>query len=232
MTTAFGAVALTPHVDDLTWSDDMHQFVVVKATKFMPAPLQRQILRHKKEILAGAIAGLQDSMNSTIDDETVMKAFNKLVNDLQSETPFAKICYQFGRLSAFINEHSSPIRGIDLNPALSNFRDFVWSESKSFPLVISREGEGFLRENSLAGYLEYQRQRDNTRKKLILQAVGESDDIGTWHDQKSLPYGLATLCYNDMVIDTVRVWLLAWETAGGSIADSSYFPPSGEKVYR
>jgi hypothetical protein len=214
--------ATTPQ-EVVTWHPNLHQLVVVKASTLMPEGMQTQILRHRKQILAGCLDVLRDGYSPGSGEQELLDGYRLLKRYLGSKTPFSTICYQMGRVAALMNELDNPLRAATDGHARTSFRNFLLSEASSFPLVINREGEGFLDENDFSGYLRYRALR-NAGRIIRLQAVLVSPvDLAEWKDQRSQAYGLAAVSYNDMVVDVARMWLLAWEGSGGSIAGAPYF---------
>lgn len=217
------APSVTQEEEPLTWDSDLHQYVIVKATVLMPQGLQNQILKHRRETLAGCLDVLRAGYNANEAEEEIKESFNLLIKYLDSKVPFSKSCYQLGKISALINEYASPIRGTTLHQEINLFKEFVLNETKGFPLTINQQGEGFIKERDLDGYLSFQYLRNIVRREQIESELRRSSDQNGWSQQKSAIYGLAALCYNDMVVDTSRLWLMAWEKAGGSTNDAPYF---------
>ena len=214
-----------PAVDAQVWSATLHQVVVVKASTLIPPPLQRQILRYRQEILRGCLDVMRDGDAAGNDARGISAACDELVDALGSRTPFSRACYLLGRLSALVAEYDPPVEIAGGTPDGSlwrEFAEFVESEYSTFPLVINREGEGYLLKGSLSGYLDYVARRNADRRAALRRALS-GEEPGRWRDQRSLTYGLASLVYNDMVLDTARLWLFVWQQAGGGVGDAPYF---------
>lgn len=214
-----------PAVAAQVWSATLHQVVVVKASTLMPSPLQRQILRYRQEILRGCLDVVRDGDAASNDARGISAACEELIDALDSRTPFSRACYLLGRLSALVAEYDPPVEIAGSTPHGSLWREFagfVESEYSTFPLVINREGEGYLLKGSLSGYLDYVARRNADRRAALRRALA-GEEPGRWRDQRSLTYGLASLVYNDMVLDTARLWLFVWQQAGGGIGDAPYF---------
>ena len=218
------AFSLAPvHAPDFAWNPDLHQYIVVKATKLMPPGLQRQVLRHRKEILAGCLDVLREDNRSENVREEIDTAYRMLVDYLSTQKSFSVICYQMGRLSTLVTEYENPLRTSATAETLDAFSGFLWQEVRNMPLVIDPFGEGFLREGNLGGYLKFMTERNLDRRKALANALASETDADIWRKQRSAAYGVATLLYNDMVVDTARLWLAAWEEAGGNITRAPYF---------
>jgi len=214
-----------PAVAAQVWSATLHQVVVVKASTLMPPPLQRQILHYRQEILRGCLDVMRDGDAAGNDARGINAACEELIDALDSRTPFSRTCYLLGRLSALVAEYDPPVEIAGSTPDGSLWREFaqfVESEYSTFPLVINREGEGYLLKGSLSGYLDYVARRNADRRAALRRALSGEEPV-RWRDQRSLTYGLASLVYNDMVLDTARLWLFVWQQAGGGIGDAPYF---------
>ena len=206
----------------LGWGPTIHQLVVVKATGLMPPPMKNQILRHREEILRGCLDVLREQRGSAPEAGEIAELFGAIKRDLNTKVHFSEICYKYGRLSALVVEYSSPLAGADRGSA-GLFRDFIRQENANFPLVISREGEGALRRGSLGDYLQYCSERNSRRGALLRTVLSSGGNPREWRNQRSLAYGLASLLYNELVLDSARIWLLLWQEAGGDISLAPYF---------
>jgi hypothetical protein len=206
-----------------SWGPSLHQIVVVKASTLMPPPLQRLILRHRYEILNGCLDVLREEIDKEETAAKLPQEFQAALNAFEAGDSFANICYRLGRLSALVGEYSPPPARMGAKPEALEFRDFVSQMVDTFPLVITREGEAYLREGSLPEYLEYVKKRSEDRATMLERALADLPDKESWKDQRSPVYGLASLCYNDMVLDTARIWLFLWQEAGGDISGAPYF---------
>ena len=207
----------------VTWGPTLHQVVVVKASTLMPPPLQHQILRHRREILRGCLDVLRDGGRPAPQVADVAAAYDAVLVGLRSTPQFADVCYGLGRLSALAGEFASPLRGLPAGCDAAAFRDFAVGALDTFPLVITRGGEEHLSEGSLSAYLQYVARRNDLRREQIAGVLGEESDTELRRDQRSAAYGAALLCYNDLVLDTARLWLYLWQEAGGEIGEAPYF---------
>jgi hypothetical protein len=207
----------------LSWGPSLHQVVVVKASTLMPPPLQRLILRYRYEILNGCLDVLREQRTAEETAAKLPQEFQAALNAFEAGDSFGSICYRLGRLSALVGEFSSPLAVKERSQAALEFRDFVSQTVDTFPLVITREGEAYLRQGSLPDYLKYVRKRSVDRALMLNRALADLPDNESWKNQHSPVYGLASLCYNDMVLDTARLWLFLWQKAGGEIGDAPYF---------
>lgn len=224
------ALTLVPYTgpvdEQTTWGADLHQIIVVKASTLMPPPLQRQILKYKREILRGCLDALGENLSADQVSRELLNSYQEALHGLGTKAPFADTCYRLGRLSALAAELAPPIRGLTPGSKSIQFRAFIMEMLDTFPLVISHEGENYLLKKSLTDYIDYVERRNTDRRKALADTLSQEDDSNNWRDQRSGAYGLAVLVYNDMVMDTARLWLYLWEEAGGDISSASYFRPA------
>jgi hypothetical protein len=108
-------------------------------------------------------------------------------------------------------------------PEANGFAEYLAGELRNLPLVINTDGERFLAEGDIAGYLGWRRERNEARRQKLRDALRDGHEPMDWHDQRSAVWGAAVLCYNDLVLDTARLWMHAWEEGGGGTADAPYF---------
>jgi hypothetical protein len=218
------AVLCSSAVDDenaIHWDSRLHQYTIAKATSLMPGFLQRQILKHKREILRGCIDVLKELPANSELPEQVKLEFRNLIGALQRQTPFSEICYRLGRLSSLATEINAPLRALPqhLQPPLNAF---MVEKMEDFPLVVSHFGERGLAEGELNIFLKELEER-NVRRGNLLRSAAAGSSEGEWQNERSEVYGQAQLIYNEMILDTARLWLHVWETAGGRIDGSPYF---------
>jgi hypothetical protein len=205
----------------LHWDSRLHQYVIVKATAQMPDFLQRQILKHRTEILRGCVDVLKDMPPVEELKDQVRIEFRALDKAIRGKARFSAVCYRLGRLSTLITEIEAPVRALTTSQA-DSINTFMVSRLQDFPVVIHRIGEKALSEGELRSYLDSIEIRNLRRGANLSTAVRKSEP-GAWHDERSAVYGLAQLTYNDMILDTARLWLYAWETVGGDAATAPYF---------
>jgi hypothetical protein len=209
---------------DLLWPSSLHQKVIVKATSLLPESIVRRILIHKNDILRGCVDTLKKGIPAGEEITLINQSYQRLVILLKSkEINFRKICYEMGRLSTYLSETSSPLRSRISPDQARIFGNFVLRQSGTFPLIITRDGEGFIRDKDLANYLYFQQSRKQQQSESLFRAMKEYPDSSTWKHQRSLQYGIASVVFNNMIMDTARIWMLAWEEAGGTVVDAPYF---------
>lgn len=208
------------------WDSRIHQYTIVKATALMPDFLQRQILRHRGEILQGCVEALGELAPGSDAAALAEEELHLLIRSMASRTPYSAICRRMGRLSAFLGEVQSPLRSLDARSG-NRVNSFVLSSMQRLPVVISRIGEKPLFEQSIRGYMDSIVVR-NTRRTRSLQETIARESYSTWPNERSRMYGLIQLLYNDMISDTARLWLHAWQQAGGSIEAAPYFQDNAQ----
>lgn len=203
------------------WDSRLHQYAIAKATGLMPDFLQRQILKHRQHILRGCVDVLREDLNATGLTEQVQTEFRAFLSAVEAKIPFSEVCYRLGRLSCLTTEISAPVRSIRPS-SVERFNAFMVNRLESFPLMIVHRDEAGLAKGELAAFLKQIEERNRTRAVELLAAM-DAEEMTAWQHERSLVYGLAQLIYNDMVTDTARIWLFAWEQAGGSVAGAPYF---------
>lgn len=212
--------AIAPDEDRAAgWGLVTHQTVVVKATSLIPPGLKRQILRHRADVIRGVSEVLEGSAGG---DAAIVAEYTALVADLRATAPFSRICQRLGRLSTLLAEEASPLKQLATGEA-RQFAEFLAGELKNLPLVINTEGEEFLARGDISAYLSWRRHRNELRRKTLNEALHHDRDSMDWRNQRSAVWGAAVLCYNDLVLDTARLWLRAWEDGGGGVGDAPYF---------
>jgi len=211
-----GSEEITPH-----WDSRIHQYAVVKATSLMPDFLQRQILKHRSEILKGVVDALKE-IDSTEDLAAQTQAeFDQLLTEVNSKAPFRAICYRLGRISCFAGEVSNPLK--DQGATVSaNVNAFLLQRLRGLPVIVSRIDEKPFAQDSLVDYLTLMHTRNARRGESLKNGIAQ-ESPEQWHDERSLTYGTCQLIFNDMIVDTARIWLYAWESVGGDISDAPYF---------
>lgn len=207
-----------------TWPAALHQKVIVKATSLMPESIVRRILINKKDILRGCVDTLKKGISPGEELTQINLSYQRLVHLLKSkEINFRMICYEMGRLSTFLSESSSPLRSVISRSQVDAFGNFVLVQSRIFPLIITHDGEGFLKDKDLSRYLDFQRYRKMRRGESLVRAMELYPDPMIWKEQRSLQFGIASVLYNNMILDSSRIWMMAWEEAGGTVVDAPYF---------
>lgn len=204
-----------------TFPSDLHQYVIVKATKFVPQALQNQILKHREEILQGCLSVFQGGI--TPDAATIWAEYDSLLRLLKGRLNFARISFRLGRLSALINEYSSPLLGLPNNRLTNDFIFFISKTSRLFPIVGTTASQDLPSRKLLSRFLLDIDKRSKKRREGVRMALGREPDVAQWQNRFSLTYGNGSKLYNDMVNNTILIWLALWQDAGGYSLDAPYF---------
>jgi hypothetical protein len=207
--------------DTKHWDSRAHQLAIVKATSLMPGLMQRQILKHRGEILQGCLDVLKELPEPDKMKSQLLMEFTNTLEFYKNKGSFSGICYRLGRLSALVTELNASHSSCSLQE-LVLLNSFLVKRLKDFPIVIHRIGEEALNEENLERYLNAVQNRNQDQAASLRKAL-ESSAPATWDNERSAMYGIAQLIYNDMIVDTARIWLYAWQKMGGSIENAPYF---------
>ncbi len=226
-----------PAVAACGWHDSVQKRTLEHATRMMPTALRRILRRHDKALRRGAAAEqrrlptslhAEDPGGGDSAADRLAASVSRITALLDAQAPFERVAWEMGAASHLIADLTNPFRtaprdgdSLAFEPAFLAYMEEqlpdlrVVFTSYEHPLLARGDTGAFGR--SLAGtarsYLD-----DLVGALRLHQQTGEQAYI----DQRSVPFGVASLSFSRGVTDTARVWLHAWRAAHGSLRGLPY----------
>lgn len=215
------------------WKPATQQAIALEAAALAPPDLRRQIERHQREYLRGAVAPLgetdalrhmKNADGSGTLDRTIASEIAAATQMLSNHRPFAEIVERLGRISHFVADANLPLNTNNSDPREGTyFRDFLEYADGArprFALVFY----GFGAEWRSARDLDAWTRATLTRGRRLYPSIGEEyrriaaaglSRGRDGFDDRSTAFAVAALSYSHAVSDVARALRHVWLSAGG-----------------
>jgi hypothetical protein len=214
------------------WTSRTYQIVVVQSTKLMPASFQRIMRLHKEEILRGSLKPddkgeefhrYDFSQRSGYLQDRVIELSRVIPDEVRTHHPFREIAENFGRLSHYISDLNDPLLLVDSDPREPQYRvDFqIYTEKNipKFPWIFDGHENGFLKEGRIQDFIYEVASRASSKYDRLGEAYFPEGSLvsSDTFDERSLPFGIASLSYSHAITNTVQIWFYTWRQSHGDI---------------
>ncbi|MEW5977136.1 MAG: hypothetical protein AB1898_15175 [Acidobacteriota bacterium] len=193
------------------------------ASQFVPESLKRVLSRHRTELRVGATLSLDDSgwfQTRRSVEGALVAEFETLGQILESKPRFGPATEKMGGLAALSLCLNLP----EGNYARSDFElllRYVRYKAGLFRIVIyDKVPDAASDRSGLDAMIAEIRERRRDLSRKCREAYP-----GAWShlsfeqiDSRSMLHGVASLVFSHSVVDVVRIWTLAWKSAGGDIS--------------
>ena len=157
---------------------------------------------------------------------------------LQRKHGLRRFTFEMGTLAHLVSDVSFPLSASDADrrePLYREaYRDYIERSLGKIPFVLDRAPAPLLDAGDLAGYLMESARRAGRDYARIGAAFNDdgSPRSSAALDERSVPFGLASLAYSQAVNDIVRLWTHLWASAEGDPSGAPYgvAPPHAAAV--
>jgi len=215
------------------WTPETRVRLVDEAVRLMPTSLRLVLEKRAVEIRRGMLGPMASEddpshrapwLEGTL-DEALAAEVRELVGALEQQTPFNELAMRFGRIAHYVADSGFPPgMTADGDSRYQHFAGFCESRRERFPLVFYGHDDTALSDGDYRAYAlgVMHRARDNDRELARAYAsAGDPPDPDSF-DDRSVPFAVGSLSYSQTFTDIVRVWLAAWEQAGGDMGRTPY----------
>ena len=216
------------------WPRPVQRQVLGQATRLMPHALARILRRHEHAVRQGAEAqrrlkpelphaqGMEPGDGTA---ERLAASLARITALLDDHAPLKRVAREFGAASHLVTDLSNPFRTAPRDQDAALFEDrFLQYISDHLPnmRVVFTSYQDPLLESGLT--TEFGRQLAAQSRSYLDDLVGafrrfDASGDPAFMDERSVPFGVASLSYSRSVMDTARVWLHAWRQAHGDLTD-------------
>jgi hypothetical protein len=226
------------------WTPAAREKMVSDALKVAPPALARMILKHPESLLSGlAEAALTEGTAAHREDGAGTKGGagaalealgSRAVAALDGHRPMSEVVRLLGamaHLAADVNDPflTSPRGGG--TPIAPDYALYVEKNLRLFPVVFygwteaggAAPEEGGLRDLGSAALASAARARgyfDHIERAYAAGGTGRTFDV------RSVPFGVASICYSRAVTDIARAWTDVWRRAHGDFTGTPHVPGS------
>lgn len=228
------------------WTAAARERMVRDALKVAPPALLRIVRRHPETLMEGLQRGTefegqphhrQDAGTPGRGSAAALATVGRrAVDALDGHLPMRELVYYLGLAAHFASDLSDPILTDPAGRSFSFAADYALYVERNlgrFPVVFygypevpeagagppsaeSLEAEGHA---AAAGARRYFAHLD----RAYLRSAGSSSSF----DVRSIPFGVASLCYSRAVTNIARAWLHIWRAARGDLTGTPYLGSAG-----
>lgn len=136
--------------------------------------------------------------------------------------------YEMGTLAHLISDASFPLNVSDADPREPLYREayrlFVEKRLARIPFVFDRSRAGELEDGDVERFIMTNVRRAEPNYVLIGPAYTDDGTPATRHalDERSVPYGIASLAYSEAVTGIVLIWRRVWISVNGDMTGTPF----------
>lgn len=223
--------------DSCGWPRKVERQVLTQATRLMPPSLQRLLRRHERALRQGAqdekrrapaALHAEDVEPGDGPAERLAASLARISALLDGHAPMHQVAWEMGAASHLVSDLSNPFRTVPRDQQAAayeaRFLSYVEEQLPDLRIVFTSYEHPLLEQGET---IAFGRQLAATSRSYLEDLVGSFrrfDDTGdpAYVDQRSIPFGVASLSFSRTVTDTARVWLRAWRQAHGDITGLPY----------
>ncbi len=230
-------------------------FIVHRAIALLPPSLARQLLRHEKELVAGALADWSPAaegrgshaLDPGTADEELERRVREAIALLDRRAPMGEVARALGRVAHVVADLSF---ALDVGPGdpressfYGEFARYVEAQAARARLVFPGWAEPHLARDDVRGFARAVAARARRDYRGILRSYYPEgrDPLPEDFDERSIAFAAASLELSLAVTATARAFLYAWYRAHGDLAGApglgphprgNPFAPPGEETDR
>jgi hypothetical protein len=241
------------------WTPVIKQKIVTEALKVAPPSLARLIIRHSDSLMAGLADAEANGISPQHRQEglsTAGSAASSLALTakwaaaaMDGHKPMATMVYRMGVVAHYALDLSDPMHtapGSGQAQFIGDYSFYVERNSSKFPVVFYGYPEPAGPAGDPSSILESPTDLDLHQVGLLaaqesrvyyshlVRAYATSNGASRGFDVRSIPFGVASICYSRAVTNVARGWLFAWRVARGDISGTPFLKgaPALPKSFR
>lgn len=217
------------------WPDPVQNAVTDQAGRLMPPALQRQLVRHRRALADGARRArrrstqhLQAPLSPDGTAAALAESLARISALLDAHQSMREVVREMGVASHLIADLSNPFRNAPADPDTAlyaeRFATYLGDRRDKFRVVFEGYTHPLLADGRVTAFGMELADRSRSYLDDVIGAFRRFDsgeDPGGL-DDRSIPFGVASLSYSRSVTDTARAWLHAWQQAHGDLSGLPY----------
>jgi hypothetical protein len=203
----------------------------------MPPSLQRLLRRHERALRQGALdeqrkapAALhaEDVVPADGPAERLAASLSRITALLDGHAPLHQVAWEMGAAAHLVSDLSNPFRTAprDLEAATfePRFKEYVKKQLPDLRIVFTSYEHPLLEQGDTTAFGRHLAATSRSYLDDLVGSFRRFDETGdsSYLDQRSIPFGVASLSFSRTVTDTARVWLRAWRQSHGDISGLPY----------
>ena len=238
---------LSPVAPAAAWTDATRQKMLKDALKIAPPALTEILTAYEKQLIRGMLDPSRREDEEVhwqhADDGRGLAARGAAMKDaeiramLEERRSPRRIAYEFGTLAHLVADLAFPLSVSDADPREPLYRDayrrYIESKLGRIPFVFDRQPPPELVRGDLEAFaLESARQAAGNYKPIGPAFRDDGTPAGPQAlDERSVPFGVASLAYSHAVSNITWVWMHTWKSVNGDMSGTPALAlPPAEKV--
>ncbi len=231
----------------LAWTEATRLRMIGDALKVSAPALRSLLLFHEKDLTKGMIEPSahegEEVHYQHADDarglaaEAIVRKEDEIRALLRSHRPLRRFSYEMGVLAHFASDVNFPLNASSRDPReplyIEAYRSFVEKSLDKIPFVLDRSPSKEIEQGDIRGYVLASARRAGKDYAFIGPAFKDDGTPTSPEalDERSVPFGIASLSYSCAVNDIVRIWGHLWKSVNGDQQGTPYLDaPPPEKT--
>ncbi len=223
------------------WPEGVQARALELSTRLMPASLRRILERHQRAVAEGARRAAREGhaqgpLQADGSADRLAVSLARISALLDGHAPMKEVAREMGVAAHLVADLSNPFRTAPGDTAAAAYqRRFARYLDERLPkLRVVFEGytHPLLEQGDLPAFGRRLADRSRSYVDDLIGAYRRFDATPdpALFDERSVPFGVASLSFSRTVTDTARAWLHAWRRAHGDLGGLPYpldGPPGG-----
>jgi hypothetical protein len=238
---------LWPASEALAWTEATRRRMIQDALKVSPAALRTVLMRYEKDLIRGMLEPSRREGEEVhfqhADGRKGMGAPGVAYKEaeirrmLLAQRPLRRVAYEMGSLAHLVSDVEFPLNASDADPReplyLEAYRRYVEVKLGKIPYVVERRPPPELEAGDLRAFMMADARRAAETYALIGPAFKDDGTPASPQalDERSVPFGIASLAYSRSTSAIAWVWLHLWRSVNGDLRETFLLElPPPEKV--
>ena len=241
--TSLGALLLLVSLQSTpagAWTDATRRRMVDDAIRMTPPSLATVLERYRTDLMLGMIDPLRGETGEEHRQHTTggygsaadrIALYSKQAVTIIGQPHRLRLAvYALGSVAHYVADVNFPLNctsgGVGDPVFYGNYARYAEKMMPHFPVVLDRNPSAELAKNRLDAFGRAAALRSSQFVSPIQAAYTEDGRprSAAHFDEKSVPFGIASLSYSQSVNDIARVWAYLWRRAGGDSAGQPNLP--------
>ncbi len=241
---ALTLAALWPAAPAFCWTEATRTRMIRDALKASPPALRAVLEAHEKRLVRGMLdpsiredeeVHFQHADGRGLAAAGVARKMRDVRAILIKQRSLRRFAYEMGTLAHLVSDTAFPLNVSDADEREPLYREayrrYIETKLDRIPFVLMRSRSGELEDGDVERYIMDSVRRAEPNYALIGRAFRDdgSPASGNALDERSVPFGIASLGYSEAVTGIVLIWRGLWESVNGDMTGTPFLDDSGDE---
>ena len=221
-----------------SWTDSTRLRMVQDALKVSPPALKTILDRYREDLRRGMLDPSRredEEVHYQHGDGSqgmaaagVARKVVEVREILEEQRSLQRFAYEMGTLAHLMSDVGFPLNASDSDPREPLYREayrlFIERSLDKIPFVLEPGGPAELRQGDVEGFV-MARARQATQGYELIGPAFKNDGTARTRDaldERSIPFGIASLSYSRATSDIVHVWRYVWVSVNGDLTGTPH----------